>query len=140
MAATRHKLQRFKSPGLSNGNVGLEAAALDAERTSNSMDATGFDQLTIMVDHDGNTTGALVISVAVDQSDDKGTTWFPIQTGALAAGINTLSDRIDRKTVAGVDTWVINVPLNAAFFRIRISAAGGAATDTASVSLLLSSL
>ncbi len=118
--------------------VGLNGAILSAERTSNTLDCDGREQLTLLVNL-STWTAATTVSVAIDLTEDDGTTWFPMQSESTAAGIATLSDLIWRKSVSAADTWAILTPIHAEKFRVRITSAGGT-TDAASVTIRLSNL
>lgn len=117
--------------------VGLNAAVLSAERTSNTLSADGREQLTMNVNL-STWADATTVSVAVDVSEN-GTNWFPMQSESTAAGIATLSPLIWRQAVSAAELWSINTPINARLFRIRITSAGGT-TDAASVTVRLSNL
>lgn len=117
--------------------VGLNSALLTAERTSNTIECAGFEQLTLYVNL--STWGAAsTVSVAIDLSEN-GTTWFPMQSESIALGIATLTPLIWRQAVGAAELWAIMTPIHAQKFRIRITSAGGT-TDVASVTVRMSNM
>lgn len=116
--------------------VGLNGVTLAAERTSSSIASTGWNQLSVAVNLTAR-TAATTVTVSIDFSPDAGTTWYPIQTGATAAGVVTLSDAVYTKAVSAADTFAFNTPIAYDLLRLRLNGAGGAAGDVASVTVLL---
>jgi len=136
MADFRHKLTKTFTPVA----TGLNASTLEAERTSSTLMCTGYDQMTIFVDHENS--GCTRVDLNIDASPDDGTTWFPVQTTAVSAGAVTLSDADYQKTVSANDEWIINTPINYDHVRIRVSSGAGSpvAADTVKVYVKISSL
>lgn len=129
---------RFNNPvTLQPDQVGLNLVVLTTERTSNTLSADGREQLTMNVNL-STWAAATTVSLAVDVSEN-GTTWFPMQSESIAAGIATLTPLIWRQAVSAAELWSINTPIGAKFFRIRITSAAGT-TDAASVTVRLSNL
>ena len=117
--------------------VGLSGAVLSAERTSSTLSSDGREQLTLNVNL-STWAAATTVSVAIDVSENS-STWFPMQSESIAAGIATLTPLIWRKAVSAAALWSINTPIHAKYFRVRITSAGGT-TDAASVTVRLSNL
>lgn len=117
--------------------VGLNGVVLSAERTSNTIECAGREQLTLYVNL-STWAAASTVSVAIDISEN-GSTWFPLQSESIAAGIATLTPLIWRQAVGAAELWAIYTPIAAQKFRIRITSAGGT-TDAASVTVRLSNL
>lgn len=118
--------------------LNLSGVTLASERTSNTIECDGRDQMTINVNLSARTAATAVL-VAVDISPD-GTTWYPLQSESISSGTATLSDLVWSKTVSGTDTWSFYYPIAAQKMRIRISGTGGAAGDVVSVTLRLSNV
>lgn len=118
--------------------LGLRAQVLSAERTSNTIECAGFDQLKLDVNL-SSWADASTVSVAIDVSED-GSTWYPIQSESTAAGVATLSDLIWRKSVSAADTWTIFSPICSQKLRVRITSASGGSSDIASVTLRLANM
>lgn len=118
--------------------VGIDGAVLTAEQTSNDIDVNGFAQMTLLVNHSTN-ADATTITIAPDISVDGGTTWYPLQTQSVSAGVATLSDLVITKAVSGADTFVYDIPINYDLMRLRVSGAGisGSSTDVVSVTVRL---
>ena len=117
--------------------VGLNAAQLDAERTSSTFSGEGYNQLTVAVD--AIRVAYTAVSVEVDFSYDD-VTFFTLQSTTIAAGVATLDDTIFRKTTSVSDSWAFNTPINYPLIRLRISSTAGGATDLADVRVTLASL
>jgi len=128
--ASRHGLQREISPaelGL-NAADGLSAGTLN----SNSLDCSGFNQLTLeaFLDYGNGATLTFQIETSPDNS-----TFHLLQTSAVAAGTLTLSDATYSKGT-GVDThYTVDLPVNYNF--VRIANITGGSTDALTVTARL---
>jgi hypothetical protein len=116
--------------------LGLSGVTLASERTSSSFGVSEREQLTVFVNLSARTSATAVL-VNVDASNDGGTTWFPVQSVAVAGGTGTLSDYTASKTVSGTDTFEARFELNFQMCRIRVSGTSGAAGDVVSVTALV---
>ena len=118
------------------GVVGLDGAILTAERTSAILGCKGYTHLTLHTELTWSAAATVSIQVDTRVRSGNSTTysrWTPNQSGTTAAGVRTLDDLIDRKTVAANDEWSTSFEVAADQCRIRITSAGGAEGDTARV-------
>ncbi len=128
--ASRHAMQREISPA----ELGLNAATgLDAATTnSNSIDCSGFNQLTleIFLDRGNGTTVTFQIETSPDNS-----TFHLLQSSAVSSGTATLSDLTYSKATAGDKLFVVDMPVNYDFLRVANITAGS--TDAITVTARL---
>lgn len=116
--------------------LGLNGVTLAEERTSNSIGADGFTQLTVQVVATRGSYTALLF--AIDISLDNGTTFTPIMTQAVSSGAITLSNGAYTFTTSTTDSMVVNGPINYPFIRLRIDGTAGDSTDSVLVYMRLS--
>jgi hypothetical protein len=116
--------------------LGLSAVTLEEERTSNRFGVSGREKMTVFVDL-AEHSAATVVKVNVDATNDKGTTWFPIQAESISSGTGTLTDYTAEKAVSAADTFEVRYLLGFENIRIRVSGTSGAAGDVVSVTALV---
>jgi hypothetical protein len=116
--------------------LGLSGVTLASERTSNSFNVPGRTELTVFANLSAR-SAATDVKINVDASNDSGTTWFPVQSVAIAAGTGTMSDYTATKAVSAADTFEARFDLSFQLCRIRVSGTSGAAGDVVSVSALV---
>ena len=120
--------------------VGLDAVALNGTRTGNLIQLSGYDQISILVNH-ANSAGALTITYYLEFTNDDGTTYFREQKTAISTGTVTLSDGTYSKAVSGAAKWITNHAAHAKAFRIVFPTVSGAgSSDKVTVDVRIGSL
>jgi len=121
-------------------DVGLDAVALNGTRTGNLIQLSGYDQISVMVNHT-NSSGALTITYYIEFTNDGGTTYFREQKTSISLGTVTLNDGTYSKAVSGAAKWITNHAAHAEGFRIVFPTVSGAgSSDKATVDVRIGSL
>lgn len=108
--------------------LGLNGVALTASNNSNAFRADGYNQLTLEI---RVTWGAATAVTFYLQTSPDGTNWGFVQTGSIASGVETLSNRQFSKAVSASVNYTVNIPLNYTFVRIyALTGSGSPTTDT----------
>ena len=129
MAGNFHIFQkRVAAPDLN-----INARALSGGFSSDPIDVSGFNQLTLFLTL--TWTAASDVTFFVESSNDGGSTWhrLQVQTDVSSAGVVTLKDGQFKKAVTATTRWRVNMPLNDQFIRLGTVAATGATSDTLTV-------
>ena len=120
--------------------VGLSGVALNGTRTGNLIPLSGYDQLSVMIDH-ANSSGALTITYYLEFTNDDGTSYFREQKRAVSSGVATLSDATYSKAVTGAAKWISQHAVHAKAVRIVFPTVSGAgSSDKVTVDVRLGSI
>jgi hypothetical protein len=113
--------------------VRADAALTTSYVASDHMDVTGADACTVLIAY--TYASATSIEWYVEWSHD-GTTWFRSINVSPAAGVNTITANSQTyATSATINLSDGNIPVEAAYVRVQIKRTGGAAGDTAAVTV-----
>lgn len=125
-----------------NGNKSekliLDAAELDAERTSSTVPATGFNTVTLHADYTRGT--GTDVNFEIDQSDDGGVTWRSTTIGAKTGGTVEVTPLVLTET--GTTDWALTFPsvrINCDAIRVRVNSTLGTDADVISANVTLTS-
>ena len=132
---TSHAFKKLQTTLIND--VALNAAAGTRTFALTEQDMRGYGILTVFVDfaHSAATDVQMVCSA----SDDQGTTDFPVQSCAVAAGVCTSTDANWTKAVAGNDEWIWRVDIvGIPYLECVFSGTSGGASDKVVVTGYLS--